>query len=353
MDRETKTAWSSGEEYARTMLEAGGPRPGQRSRRRAGAGAGSGYHEAILNAVWGRSDEEFEKICKWEEDQEQERNPHKFVRKLRSRRQSGASIEHLEADYWLREPEFSALYAAADYAARCELPLHVHVTLIWRKLGASDSTAEGLFRKFMKCLRAWFDQRHFPHGWIYVHENSKDAGVHTHLSLHVPTYLRDNFLSWIHTWGQQQKGSMPRAIRVRGPRKPNLRVHWILFSYLCKTYDRKAIINSGRGAPDGQAVGLGDVIASVWRDCLPVPIKPRWGVSRTLGPQARTSDSFSARPDDAVFGLSLLSSNEPNVRQSRQPFFRVTPFRSAYEDGARDVRQLYPANFCEFVQKLG
>ena len=103
---------------------------------------------------------------------------------------------------------------------------------------------------------------------------------------------------------------------------------------------RGVVVQSAPHSPDGLAVYLGDLIAWPWRDPGPVPWRRRCGVSRSLGPDRRAVG--------VPVGLDyLLGKSEFPVVARPYP-----AFRSWYEDGCRDVRQLYPAEFYDKITKL-
>ncbi len=129
--------------------------------------------------------------------------------------------------------------------------------------------------------------------------------------------------------------------RVTFQRKETPWLHWLKASYLMKGYDRDAIVQSAQDLPDGRAAYLGDLIAYPWRDPGPVPLKQRVGVSRSLGPKRRAigvPGGFDYLLRDGE--ISLIPGSAPHT------FFKSRPaFRSKYEDGIRDVRQLYRPDF--------
>jgi hypothetical protein len=91
-------------------------------------------------------------------------------------------------------------------------------------------------------------------------------------------------------------------------------------------------VTSGHGFPPG-----------------PVPLKQRVGASRSLGPDRRAigvPGGFDYLLGKGTFQVTRDSVPVPIVAH-RQP-----AFRSKYEDGIRDVRLLYPAEFYDRVTRL-
>jgi hypothetical protein len=288
----------------------------------------------------------------------------------------------------LTEQDFNALYSAAAFAAAFDLFFDTSITLAWRLMGPEiEANVPTYLEKFLKCLRDWLTSRRLPLAWLYCHEHSPRIGQHTHVICFIPGVIgadrppsatviwfgqwlpgqewiparragpppaplikkphwhrvdyRGEFRAWARGWAEHQmKRPCPRAVRVRGPRTETPWLHWLTFSYLMKGYDRGIVVQSARHSPDGQTTYLGDLIAWPWRDPGPVPWRRRCGVSRSLGPDRRAVGVLG--------GLDyLLGKSEFPVVARPYP-----AFRSWYEDGCRDVRQLYPAEFYDKITKL-
>lgn len=146
-------------------------------------------------------------------------------------------------------------------------------------------------------------------------------------------------------------GPAPRALRVRGPYKETSWLHWLTLSDLMKGYDRHAIVQSARFAPGGRPILLGDLIASEWKDPGPIAMQQRVGTSRSLGPDRR----MSGVPAGFDYLLTGQRKDGPAHLRGIPPYTKYPPphaFRSRYEDGIRDVRLLYPAEFYEKVTGL-
>ena len=263
---------------------------------------------------------------------------------------------------------FASLYAAAEFALHSGLPLDTSVTISWSLLGCdAPSEVQAGFTAFLKCLRDWMDERALPHAWIHVHERGPRVGIHTHLAVHVPTIaarrhrqlktLRREFRHWARGWARGQAGGpAPRAIRVRGPSAETPWLHWLAFNYLLKGYDQDAVVVSGRNAPHGQAVKLGDLVAFPHRDPGNVATLSRAGWSATLGPCHRAAGRHPAAitlenlAQRSVPAFQLDATSPPSQRAAplqHEPAH--PPFRSRFEDGFRDVRILYGEDFAQRV----
>ena len=273
---------------------------------------------------------------------------------------------------------FSELYSAMQFACEWDLPPSTHVTVHWGKLGCQtvDTVADG-FNSFAKCVRDWFRQRRIPLAYLFSHENSSKAGLHTHLAIHVPSDHRKEFLAYLRKWVVNRHGQeVPTAIRVRGTSNYNPISIWHIFSYLVKGYDRQVTLRSPANDTFGQGLMLGDIIAAAWQNPGHVPLAKRAGVSpaisakqRALGYPMGCEELAAPSPlppseldlfgkgagaghidfGDTYIGGTGVERCSENPKLLRKP---ATPFRSSVEDGIFDVRQLYPAAFYSWVTRL-
>ena len=275
----------------------------------------------------------------------------------------------------LGEDAFRELYAAAEFAAVFGIALNTMVTLSWNHMGlTTDEDVKRAFESFQKCVRDWAAQRRMPLAFIYVHERSPSIGLHTHLVLHFPTSplpgpTRDfaEFRDWTYDWVERRrKRSVPHSVRVTGGSKPSVLRPWILFSYLLKGYDPRAVVRSERNSPDKRPVYLGDLIAARWRDPGHVGLK-RYGVSHSLGPGSRKEGvpscvahrykgnaqmapvPFGAPPEPGDTFICILEGDVP-IRMRRTTYH--SEFRSRYDDGIRHVGLLYPEEFYRKITGL-
>ncbi|GLS54424.1 hypothetical protein GCM10007886_26070 [Methylobacterium gregans] len=270
----------------------------------------------------------------------------------------------------ISEAEFADHYAAAEFAVKSGLPCDTTVTVSWSLLGCrSDTEVQALFTKFLKCMRDWLAQRNLPVVYLYAHEVSARFGTHTHLAVYIPggpwtPYdQRSEYRTWVRQWAKryakrQQQCRAPTAVEVKTRPQETVWLHWLAFSYQMKGYDKSVVVQSAPNAPNGRSVRLGDLIAYEWRDPGPVTLKFRCGHSDSLRPAQRALGCpFTpqhARDDTAW--LEGFTVEKPY----RQPLAKfgvatrrgLTPFRSSYEDGCRDIRGLYPPEFHRRITRL-
>ena len=246
--------------------------------------------------------------------------------------------------------QFASMYAAAEFAAHFGVSMDSHVIINWTKMGLEEEMNSS-FQAFTKTLRDFLTQRRLPIAWMYAHEHSLKTGLHTHLAISLPRFEkgRSECMEWLRSWPVRRTGKrVPGAIRLRVTRKYEPFLHWLLFHYLVKGYDRHAVVQSARYAPYGRPIMLGDLIAFHWRDPGIVNARKRVGFSQSLGPveQAKGLPYTSTfnRDSPARISITTDSISSPLPQQPRPPF------RSTFDDGVWDVRCLYGTDFCNRVQ---
>jgi hypothetical protein len=261
-----------------------------------------------------------------------------------------SSVAEITTSRLISEAEFAAIYAAADFAAEFEMWMDTSVTISWSLLGVTgDDAVQVAFTGFTKCLRDWLIRRANPVAFVFAHELGPVVDLHSHVNVFVAgAHHREEFRHWVRDWSSRVVGRhVPRAVRVAGPRVEKPWLHWLRFGYLMKGYDRDCVVQSGRVSPDGQDILLGNLIPFAWTDPGKFSLKKRVGASRSLGPDRRSIG--------VPTGLDYLDADTPfqtwpGLReQVRARCRRIKPFRSKYEDGARDVRTLYGLEFVERV----
>jgi hypothetical protein len=271
---------------------------------------------------------------------------------------------------------FASVYSAADFASASGLSLDMLVTLDFARMGIdAPADVQREVTRFVKCYHAWAEDRYLPVAWIYAIETGRSAagwGYHAHVALFVPGQpedprwppldcdLRRQFKEWARGYSQRRFGEhIPRAVWARGGSKESQFRHWMAVSYLVKGFNRTALVQSGRSSPDDRPVYLGDVLP--WPYCNPGPVDlpQRIKVSHSLGPKRREFGAptgmdylLPRRPNWDVFQVSRiqpLTLKEELETQWTLP--KARPFRSRWEDGVRDVRELYPVDFYRYVTR--
>lgn len=269
--------------------------------------------------------------------------------------------------------EFSELYSAVEFAVEFGLPPSGHVTLHWGILGScSPDEVQAAFTAFRKCVHSWLCERRVPIIYLYSHENSPRAGLHTHFAVHIPLQLRREFRRYVRQWATRRYKRPPgRGVKTTGMGMDPITV-WRVFSYLVKGYDHAAVLVSARNHWSGRSLGLGDLIANAWQDPGAIELSQRVGVSSAISKTQRsigypTGAEAVVHLPVAISGADLFkASGQPPVGwrhtwaadQGSTAHFRTVvlpqalPFRSRFEDGCYDVRKLYPREFYTWVTQL-
>lgn len=307
----------------------------------------------------------------WFERQQSRRQalePYKFVLKLTRRRGAGGWRPTPDAAH-MGVQDFAAVHSAAEFAWYFGMSLDWLVTIDFARLGIDDP---GLIRRelnrFLKGYCDWAAERGFPSGWIYAIEMAPDgSGCHAHIAVFVPGAdevdpggeVRKSFRNWVSGYTGRNFGRhVPRAVLARGGLKIAAHRHWRVVTYLVKGYDPAAVVQSERDSLDQTPVYLGDLIPWPYSNPGPVPLANRVRVSHSLGPKRRElgvptglDHLLPHRPDWSTFRVDGRYDLAPGGKYSPAWFTMPKPFRSRYEDGHRDVRSLYPAEFYEMVTK--
>jgi hypothetical protein len=247
---------------------------------------------------------------------------------------------------------FAALYGAAEFSLLNGYPLASHIIVNWTALGIDgDKDVVAGFLAFTKCLRDFLTHRTVPPLWIYAHERGPKTGWHTHMAIFLPVdnvALRAECMDWLRSLPLRQLGHrVPHAMRMRIPKAHDTNLHWLIFNYVTKSYDPSAVVQSARHAPGGKPIMLGDLITFPWRDPGVMTLRKRVGFSQGLGP-AEQADGMPAawsglRKPGGTFRMT--ASSPPSTLPTPPRF----AFRSTFDDARYDVRQLYGAEFCEWV----
>ncbi|MCA1875925.1 hypothetical protein HW573_11390 [Agrobacterium genomosp. 3] len=393
----------SNDDYARAVHEAGGPGPNERF-----VADGLGEHTRLLQAIHGVNRDDRQELFQAELAREIGDRPHVFVKKWKGRLRGGylkastlpetvletshnadgAARQVLimpksdQASRLIDEAEFAELYSACEFAHEFGLPLDTMITVTWSLLGCrSDDEVKKGFQALLKCIGDWLGQRGWPCAYIYCHENSAMLGLHSHIALHVPggtvagrsslglkqlsapEHPRRQFKAYVKKWVERRFGCVAiGSVRITGALVEQPWLTFLRLGYMTKGFERGALVQSAKYAPDGRDVFLGDLIPFRWRDPGPVSVK-RCGVSQSLGPtQRRTgvpgglerfyADPVKLRGDLKLSGVSAVdlgtacSDLESWMKADRRPA-KPKRFQSAYERGSRDVRELYPQDFVD------
>jgi hypothetical protein len=143
---------------------------------------GSGYQSAINQGVVGSDPESY-----FGDDKQ-------ALKAYRARRKK------IEREWdCLNGESVRRLYEALSYLNLVyRLVMNTQIVIAYELLGITDhEEAALLLSDFHREAAAWFRRRkEHPYFHVYVHENARDRGFHTHLMTRVPLWCRPQFKSW-------------------------------------------------------------------------------------------------------------------------------------------------------------
>jgi hypothetical protein len=376
-DDEDETSWlpNPSEEEARMLWENGlGGRPGEVELALAGIHAGTGNYSSLLAATYGEGGEGLGQGVKSWADLQRER-PHLYVFKKRARHRSYRMASTLSSQgvlnfgaprssRYITSDEFVDLYSAVAFANRCGLIMNCHITILWAALGITDhdEVARALLG-FTRRLRDWCAQRGFETAWIYSHENSPLAGLHSHVLLFVSPRHAKEFRAYA-LWSLNKRSRInptpegPKAVvvEIRNPRTKEvdirrtrcIYVQWLWFEYLCKGIRLEdKFVELRRGPKETEQVYLSDLVRFSPQDPGYVECSNRVGMSRNLSQSCRArgfiNEAVLTKAPKFKSGLEMLN---------RGVDVRYLYSARYYEEFLDQARALYSLRGKDFDKEL-
>lgn len=207
------------------------------------------------------------------------------------------------------------LYGAVAYANTLGLVMNCHVSITWGLLGILDHTeaANTLTHRVIKTLREWY-KNHIGRDqlvWLYVHENGRIHGFHTHLMLAIPNDLRMAFREWLKSRLSDvcRLDSMTEeAWHVTAPPSDPIGRQWIYFQYLIKGIDENETLPSRVGWHTH--IPISRLIRFGVENPGNVRCRKKCGVSNLIGAKARSLSPF---------GLMMAESRPRSAARSDLP----------------------------------
>ncbi len=372
---------SAVDEAARTLIEGGYSRSRAELCRALPRSAGPGDERAaVLLAVFGPGGEGLREGRTIDERQRERQHVYVKKRRLRGRTYGGAA-GGLATDGVLTTPlpsryitneEFVELYSAVAFANRCGIVLNCHVTILWRALGYEDhGEVAKAFAGFTKRFREWCREQRFPAVWVYSHENSPAAGLHTHVLLYVNRNYADIFREYVVKSLCRQSRvkplteiAAPVVVKMRLPRTNNLErrwetciwAQWLWLQYICKGIrPRSNMIGVRRPKKAVEHIYVDDLIMFAPQDPGPVFCANRVGSSENVGPEQRRlgyiQEGILCRAPNF---RSRLEMNEFDVRRLYSDCYHrdfVAQARALYRLRGIDVDELFEAQASEAALK--
>lgn len=274
----------------------------------------AGADGALLDAVWGTAgsrDAELEA----ETTRLSRSRPHVFVRKFW---RTASPPSWTKTGTLLGEDEVAEILSASAFSLAQGWPLDFSATISFGLVGANDpSDVRCALNVFTRLFAQLLRDMGLPCAFIAVTENAPTIGLHTHVIVNAPVHLRARIKQWIVSFAVKQSRARSvsvnaKAVKIRGHKNRQLLLHDRLVSYLLKGCDPNAVVRAADETLDRREVRLIDLIADDFMDPGNVPF-PRIYIGSSLRRRARGS------------------------------------WRSAYELGSRDIRDLYQPDFLRWV----
>ena len=282
------------EDRARTLRESG--RAGL-PRKYEHKCVGTGPNCQLEQAIFGPDKETWDQTVASEHPASTDYGPYVFNERFSHKNRTGGLR--------LNAAQVKDLYGAVAYANTLGLVMNCHVSITWGLLGILDHTeaANTLTHRVIKALRQWYrdhtgrDQL----AWIYVHENGRIHGFHTHLMLAIPNDLRLAFRDWLESRLSDvcRLDSMPEeAWHVTAPPSDPIGRQWTYFQYLIKGIDENQALPARVGW--NSHIPVSRLIKFGLENPGDVGCRKKCGVSNLIGAKARQRAGFSSLLDQGV-----------------------------------------------------
>jgi hypothetical protein len=203
------------------------------------------------------------------------------------------------------------LYGAVAYANTLGLVMNCHVSITWGLLGILDHTeaANALTHRVIKALRQWYKDHtgRDQLAWLYVHENGRIHGFHTHLMLAIPNDLRLPFRDWLESRLSDvcRLDSMPEeAWHVTAPPSDPIGRQWTYFQYFIKGIDESEVLPARVGW--NSHIPVSRLIKFGLENPGDVRCRKKCGVSNLIGAKARQTAGFRSLLDKGVTDVRRL-----------------------------------------------
>jgi hypothetical protein len=272
----------------------------------------SGIDGNILDATWGDDTARDAELLQTAKHASRLR-PHIFVAKFPGRRgvpQTNSAV--------LKEDDFSEILSASCYARARGWMLDFSVTLNFLPMGCETATdVERTVRQFIKVFGQFLRDNGLPVAFILVVENAPTTGLHCHVLINAPVDFRAKVKRWVYRFAARLCAEynvtlLPTALRVRGHNKRHPLLHDRLASYVLKGCDADLVVRRPSETLDDREVRLSDLIADEPSDPGHVPFR-RFHIGSDICARSRGT------------------------------------WRSSFELGSRDVRDLWQPEFLRWV----
>ena len=223
----------------------------------------------------------------------------------------------------LNASQFASLYSAVAFANTLGLVMNVHVSITWGLLGFHDHTEAAIILtdRVLKPLRMWYAYQtgRDQFTWLYVHEDGRKHGLHTHLMFAIPNDLRPAFRRWLRLRLSAlcRHGSIPKeAYYITAPPSDRIGRQWRYFQYLTKGLDGSDELPARVGWQSH--VPVGDLISQPLENPGDVRCKKKCGVSSLIGVKARQTAGFRSLLEQGVTDVRRMYAGMEYLHHMRQ-----------------------------------
>jgi hypothetical protein len=187
------------------------------------------------------------------------------------------------------------------------LVMNVHAVFHYGALGITDpAEATALLSAFNQVAARWvrrkaieWGQPLWEPGYVYVHEHSRDRGLHTHQLMFAPGIggLHRKFNEWAQAWLRQRMGAAYDKDALRLVRRhfkdefQQVERQWRWVSYILKSVEETWVTDDGLRRPILDFLHIGpDIRRPTW----PIACAQRTGISHNLGAKKALNLGFPA-----------------------------------------------------------
>jgi len=141
--------------------------------------------------------------------------------------------------YKLPTAKVTNIFDARAHAEQIGLPFTEAITVRWEMVADGMTHHEALRRlvKLQRCWRQWLKYRGvgYASAWTWESDNRQGVGVHTHIALHLPARLRNDFEQYLRVHlAPKDKNALDckQNTPFRGPGRQSGSLGWC--RYMCK-----------------------------------------------------------------------------------------------------------------------
>lgn len=264
---------------------------------------GNGYHSQLNKAIMGHTEEQQIMHALVKDDAIE------AIRRMEVEKKQAAETRHFMNRDQAREVYDAASFLTQEY----NVFFNAFITIAYKALLIDEerlmtSRLTSFLDEAGEQMKRWgFEEWHY----LYVHENSEERGLHTHILAYVPPQFKEPFIDWCRDshrsffWrhcGVASKEAID--IQIKRPRTPESAAGW--------QWDRIQYVTKGlnpnlieRDPASGQMKSVFDLIGqrpNYRRACGVIPFKLRVNASKLIRHTAQAKAAEEGMPMLSAFG---------------------------------------------------